>query len=190
MKPKVYSFVLLSSLMMCISSCMDYSQAGSTESAQENQLNDGQIINIMMTVDKGEIAFAQNGLKKNLNIQVNRYAKYLVHQHKRNLETLIQLTKQWGLEPLESVISNSLITQGKQSGKAYDELQENELDMAFVDAMIKDHQAGLKLIDTQLLPQAKNPQLKIFVEQFRAMVSNHLEKGLEMERMLQNIQKY
>jgi putative membrane protein len=151
---------------------------------QEQQLGEGQIINIMMAVDKGEIAAAQQATQKKVSPAVDLYAKYLIQQHQRNLEELTQLAKQLRLEPQESAISTSLVNNGKHDLKAQDELQDNAFDKAFIAAMIKDHQAGLELIDTKLIPQTKNPQLKVFVEQFRKMVAEHLEKGREVQKTL------
>ncbi len=148
---------------------------------QEQQLGDNQIVKIMMTVDKGEIAAAQEAKGKKVSPSVEVYAKYLIQQHQRNLEELTELAKQLGLRPKESAISNSLATNGKHGLKALGKLQGRAFDKAYIDAMVKGHQEGLELIDTKVLPQTKNPQLKAFVEQFRDIVSEHLEKGLEIQ---------
>jgi putative membrane protein len=181
MKPSFCAYVFLGSVLLFVSSCSDHSKSNRVESVQEQQLGDGQIINIMMTVDKGEIAAAQEASKKKVSPPVDLYAKYLLQQHQKNLEELTQLTKQLGLEPKESVISISLVTNGKQDLKTLSELQDRAFDKAYIDAMIKEHQEGLQLIDTKLLTQTKNPQLKAFVEQFRKMVSDHIEKGLQVQ---------
>ena len=184
MKFSFWSFMLLSILSLFVSSCSEYSKSTHADSMHEQQLSDNQIINIMMTVDKGEISAAEEATKKKVSPAVDLYAKYLIQQHQRNLEVLTQLAKQLGLEPKESAISNSLVKQGKHGLKKLDELKDKVFDKAFIDAMVKDHQDGLHLIDTKLLPQTKNPQLKEFVEQFRHMVSDHLEKGLQIQRTL------
>lgn len=184
MKPSFYAFVICSSLLLFVSSCSDYSKSTHAGSTQEQHLGDSQIIDIMMTVDKGEIAAAQEATKKKVSPSVESYAKYLIQQHQRNLEELAQLAKQLGLEPKESDISNSLVTGGKHDLKTLGALQDQAFDKAFIATMVKGHQEGLQLIDTKLFPQTKNPQLKVFVEQFRRMVADHLEKGLEIQKTL------
>ena len=179
MKPIFCMFVFFGSLLLSVSSCSDHSR-----SVQEQQLEDSQILNIMMTVDKGEIATSEEATKKKVSPSVDFYAKYLIQQHQKNLEELTQLAKQLGLEPKESGISNSLDTSGKNDLKAFDALQGKAFDKAFIDAMVKEHQGGLELIETKLLPDTKNPQLKVAVEHFRKMVSDHLEKGLKIQKTL------
>ena len=182
MKLHLCVFVFFSSLLLLVPGYSEPSK--SSESLQEQQLDDSQIIDIMMTVDKGEIAAAQEALTKKVSPSVDLYAKYLIKQHGKNLEELTQLAKQLGLEPKESTISNSMALSGKSGLKSLDELQGQAFDKAFIDAMVKGHQGGLELVDTKLLPQTKNPQLKVFVEQFRGMVSKHLEKALKVQKTL------
>lgn len=184
MKKKFVSFVFLSSLLLFVSSCSEQSQSTRVAPGQEQQLSESQIINIMMTVDKGEIAASQTATENKVSPLVDSYAKYLIQQHQRNLEELTKLAQQWELKPQESAISNSLVDSGKQDRKALEKLQGQALDKAYIDTMIKEHQEGLDLIDTKLLPQANNSQLKIIVEHFRHMVSEHLENGLEVQRTL------
>lgn len=182
MKPIFCAFIFLSSLLM-MTSCSEQSKLTRAE-AEDQQLADNQIINIMMTIDKGEIAAAQEAKNKQASPAVNGYAKYLIDQHQRNLEELTQLAKQLGLEPKDSAISKTLSTDGENDLKKLHKLQGKEFDKAFIDAMVKGHQGGLEVVDTKLLLQAKNPQLKSFVEQFRKMVSNHLEEGLKIQQTL------
>lgn len=184
MKSNFYAFIFVSGMLLLASGCSDHSQSTRSGSAQEQQLEDSQIINIMMTVDKGEIAAAQEAAKRKASPVVDLYAKYLIQQHQNSLEGLTQFAKQLGLKPKESTIANSIANGGKNDLKALAELQDEAFDKAFIDAMIKEHQEGLKLIDSKLLPQTKNPQLKAVVEQFRQMVSNHLEAGFEIQRTL------
>lgn len=181
MKPQFYAYIFLSGLLLSVSSCADHSKSVAKEAVKEQQLQDGQIINIMMTVDKGEIATAQEAIKKGLSPSVEVYAKYLLEQHQQNLQELTTLAQQLQLEPKDSIISHTLSIDGEAGLEGLKALQSTALDKAFIDAMVKGHQDGLKLIDTTLLPQAKNPQLKAAVEQFRSMVAEHLEKGRALQ---------
>lgn len=184
MKPSLFTFIFFSSIVLVVSSCSDHSKPTSTESTQEKHLEDSQILNIMMTVDKGEIAAAQVAIHKKTSPVVDSYAKYLLQQHQKNLEALTQLAQQLGLVLKESAISNSMVASGKDELKSLEALQNQAFDKAYIDGMVKGHQGGLQLIDTKLLPQTKNPQLKVSVEQFRKMVSDHLEKALEIQKTL------
>lgn len=181
---KKFIFVVYISLSLVVSGCSNNYQSVSVGTQEKQMLDDGQIINIMMTVDKGEIAASQEALKKKSSSIVNNYANYLIQQHQSNLDQLMKLSNQSGIKPKESTISNSLVAQGKDGYQELGKLQGKEFDKAFIDAMVKGHQDGLKLIDTKLLQQAKNPQVKASLEQFRTMVADHLEKALKIQSLL------
>ncbi len=180
MKSIFYTFVIFTSLLFA-SSCSESTPA---KTAQQQQLSDNQILNIMMTVDKEEIAASQLATKKYMSSSVDNYAKYLIHMHQQNLNKLTALATQLKLTPTESDISNSMISGGKENLKKLDELQGAAFDKAFMNAMVTGHQNGLKLIDTTLLPETQNPKLKVSVKQFRKMVADHLEKGLKVQQHL------
>lgn len=184
MKSNFCAFVFFSSFLFLGSSYSDFTESTRVEAVQEQQLDDSQIINIMMTVDKGELSAVQEATKRKLPASIDLYAKYLIQQHQQNLEELSLLAKQLNMQPKVSVISTSMVASGQNEIKALNELQGNAFDKAFIDSIVKGHKEGLDLIDTKLLPQTKNPQLKAFVEKFRSMVLEHLEKGIKIQKTL------
>lgn len=151
-------------------------------SVQEQGLDDGQIVQIMMAINEGEITAAKEALKKKLTPSVESYANYLLQQHQQNQEELLALTKQLQLEPQDSPVSQTVETSGKGDLRDLEALQGPAFDKAYVDTMVKEHQGGLNVIESKLIPQAKNAQLKSFVEKFRTMVSLHLQKGKELQK--------
>lgn len=186
MKKKLCALIISGGFLLLCSGCSNQHSNSSSDSSQDQQLGDAQILNILMTVDKGEIAASQVALKKQLSAPINAYAKLLIQQHERNLQELTLLSKNLELDPKDSAISKSLDASGKKDLKAMDEMQGRAFELSYIDIMIKEHQEGLELIDTKLLPQTKNPELRIYVEQFRKMVADHLQKGRNVQMLLKN----
>lgn len=149
---------------------------------QKQKLEDRQVVEIMMDVDKGEIAASKEAFKKNMNKPVKLYALFLIEQHEANLERLTQLAKEIGLEPAESPQSISMASHGKEGLEKLSALDGGPFEKAFIDAMVKGHQGGLNLIDTKLSREVTNPQLKSFLVSFRAMVADHLQKALVLQK--------
>jgi putative membrane protein len=167
---------LLTGLLFCFTGC--------SEMSSDKQLSEGQIINIMMTVDKNEILASQEALKKNANPEVQTYANYLIQEHQKNMDALVQLARQAQTPPSDSDISNTLTSDGKKEVKKLSETQDKDFDKAYIAAMVKDHKDGLNLIDKKLLPHSKNPQLRTSVDAFRKMVAEHLERAEKIEKSL------
>lgn len=179
MKIVFYTFIIFASLNL--SGCVG---SATSKPTQEQQLTSNQIINIMMAVDKMEIDLPKIATKKEPAPLVKHFAEYLIRQHQNNLDELTLLTNEWKMEPQKSSISDSLNANSKQMAEKLEGLQGTEFDTAYIDAMVKSHQAGLNLIHTKLMPQAKTPQMEEIVEQFRKMVARHLEKALKVQKRL------
>ena len=185
MNSRFFLYVFFNCLMLGVSGVVDQ-RAIYAEATHEQQLDDAQIVNIMMTVNKAEITAAEDVLKRNVSPAVKDYAKTLLQQHETNQKQLLELTKQLGIEPKESPISNDVEKGGKEDLTSIEKLEGPAFDKAYINAMVKEHQGGLKVIETKLFPQATNPQLKAFVDKFRNMVYSHFEKGLQLQRNLAN----
>jgi putative membrane protein len=52
-----------------------------------------------------------------------------------------------------------------------------DFDRDYIAAQIQEHQAALDLIDSILLVQVKNPELKAAIEAFRPKVEHHLNEA-------------
>ena len=173
---KLSSLAFLSSILLFVSCSMP--------SKPTIELNNSQIIEIMMTVDKLEIAAAKVAKKKMTTPPVGAFADYLMQQHQENLDELIQLTRQLNIEPQESAISKKLVADRDALVESLSKLDGKQFDVAYVEAMIKSHRDGLELIDSELLPQVQTARWKSVVEKFRAMVKRHLERGLAVQKTL------
>ena len=194
-KTKFILMASLSSLLLLTTACswdqskQIHSSKGSAESNEASDSKEGiedrQIIDVIMTIDKNEIALAKEVSKKGGNKKVELFAKYLIRQHERNLDHLIKLAKEVGLEPLSSPLSTTLAADGQEGLKKLSALNGKEFDKAFIDAMVKGHEAGLALIDSNLSKNATNPHLKTFIGHTRAMVDDHFHKALRLQKTVE-----
>jgi len=150
----------------------------------KQQVEDRKIVDIIMTVDKNEIAAANVAATKQINPRVKRYAAYLHQQHEQNLSQLVALAQNNDLQPLASTTSSALVNDGRQELKMLNGLTGSAFEKAYIKAMIDGHKAGLKLIDTTLLPQAKTPSLKSFLKTTREMVVHHLRSAIRLQHEL------
>lgn len=147
---------------------------------------DAEIIKIMMTVDKNEIAAANLTLNKDTQPYVEQYAKYLLKQHTSNLNYLMRFSQTYQIRPQESDISRSLEKAGLKELTMLKTLNGKKFAYTYVKHMIDDHKAGLQLIDHNLLQNVTNEKLKHLVEEFRMMVNNHLQKGLALQSIIKH----
>lgn len=146
-------------------------------SQHEMQKKDGQIVEILMIIDAGEIKAAKVALKRTSKPNVKDFANLMIRDHGKNL----QEAKKLGISPVVSEKSKLLEKNGKNGLKNLKSVPENEFNKTYIDAMVTGHKQALEALDTELLPKASSPELIKFLKATRIAVKHHLEMAEEMQ---------
>jgi len=154
-----------------------------TESTAQNR-KDGGIIGELVALNNNEIMASQEAVQKATNHSVKRYAEMIERDHKKNLDQVLKLSEKLGIAPIETKAVSSLQHAGKKEVKQLSALNGANFDKAYIDDMVKDHTAALKLLDHHLV-KATNPALKAQVERTRPHIVAHLEKGKKIQQELE-----
>lgn len=156
------------------------------QAVQTQRLTDGQILAIILAVDQSEMAAAKEIDQKGVQGSVREYADYLYQQHHQNSLFLTKLAQQLHITPVSSTIETSVKTDGVKGLHNLQALTGPSLDTAYMSAMVKGHAGGLHLIDTTLLKDVSNPQLKAAIVSFRKIVAHHEALGLKVQTNLEH----
>jgi len=146
------------------------------------RITDEQIIGIITAVDESEISAANIAKTKSTSLEVSRYARYLHKQHLHNLSSLKNLEHETGLSPMKSAQFTAITKDSRSEASMLTPLNGRAFESAYIDSMVKGHAGGLKLINTVLLKEVTNVKLKKFIENFRTLVTRHLEKGEKIQK--------
>ena len=180
MKPNLCKFIILNTLILLAVGCIQHKP----KPEATPKLNDGQIVDILQTVNKLEISTSEIALKKKGTLQLEAYAQYMIDQHEKKREELKELADRLNIKEEASPISEKLSAERKEMIDSLSELKGEAFDKAYIDAMVQSHEGGLHLLETMLIPEAQNAQLRDFVVQFKEMVEHHLERAKEVQKSL------
>lgn len=147
-------------------------------------LKEGQVVEILNSINTNEINAAKLALKKTSNPGVKAFAHTMDADHSLNLVATKKLAGQLNLVPEASAKSTSIQAKGKAGLQKLESLSGKEFDTAYAKAMVHGHEKALKIIDTKLLPNAKNPQLTNFLKVTRATVTHHLQMAEALQKKL------
>lgn len=160
------------------------STAASTPAAAA-PLTDGQILKVAEAVDKGEIEQSKEVQKKAHNPQVKKLAAELIQHHTKSKQKGQTLGKKAQLTPEDSTVSSEL------SAKAEENLQTIKTaadakgaETAFVDGQIRQHETVLELLNTRLIPNAMNADLKAQLEETRKMIETQIEDARRVKQAM------
>ncbi|HSW92985.1 MAG TPA: DUF4142 domain-containing protein [Gammaproteobacteria bacterium] len=130
-------------------------------------------------IDKNEILIAAVAQNKQLNADIMDFAKMMIDQHGNNLTQILDMIK--NEHPLTGGEADQLTAEGKQGLMKLGAMNGDAFATAYVNAMVKGHEAALNLIDTKLMKTATSPDVKKFLSETRAAVMVHLAHAKKLQ---------
>lgn len=142
--------------------------------------NDNEIAKIVETVNTGEIKMAEYAKKTSKNEEVKKFAEHMITDHSMNDKKADAL----GVTPLENAKSLAMKKESEDSMNKIISLRGAEFDKAYIADQLKVHEKVLNDLKTNLIPNAKNPDLKAHLEMTAKKVETHIEHAKSIQSTL------
>ena len=150
----------------------------------EKMLTDAEIVMITSTANQGEIEMAQLAAKNASSPEVKNFAAMMLTQH-RDMETKGKaLATKAKITPADSDAAAALKTDASSTVGSLKAQKGKDFDKAYIDSQVKAHREVLSIIDSKLLPNAQNGELKAQLTEARGHVAAHLAKAEEIQQKL------
>lgn len=148
-----------------------------SESGRNAALTDGEIVQILATVDNGEIAQAQVALTKTSTPQVRDFANMMISQHTTSKQRASDLATQTKIVPSPSAQANQLQTKGAKMLETLNAADPSDFDKMYIQSQIDQHKEVLEMLNDKLIPAAKDPTLKQQLTETQNMVQHHIDQA-------------
>ena len=139
------------------------------------RLDDGEIGEVVDTIDDAEIAAGELVMDKSHDPAVKELAAGVVKEHKRINQDLGALMLRLVIPPRDSDLSRSLSEQAEANLARLEGLEGTALDQAFLEGRVAMNRDLLVALDQSLVPSATNQDLEEFVAALRPMLATHLQ---------------
>jgi putative membrane protein len=141
--------------------------------AQGAKPNDAQIAHIAYTADNIDIAAAKQALAKTKNPQVREFAQEMVRDHSAVNDKALALVKKLGVTPEDNPTSQSLQAAAKQKLADLGKLSGKAFDVAYAENEVAYHKAVDGALESTLIPNAQNAELKSLLETGLKLFQEH-----------------
>ncbi len=141
---------------------------------------DPQIAHIVVTANTIDVA-AGKLAQKSKNKEVRDFAKLMVTDHMAVNKQATALAKKLKVTPEDNDTSKALSKGHEENMAKLKTLKGTEFDKAYAEHEVAYHQQVLDAIDTALIPNAKNEELKTLLEKTRPAIAAHLEHAKKMQ---------
>jgi putative membrane protein len=145
-------------------------------------LTDADIGAIVSALNMGEIEQGNLAKDKAVRGSVKKFAEMMVTEHTAAQMRATALLTRLGITPTENATSTMVKMEATTVLNNLKTLSGSAFDSAYVDSQVTMHQRALDIMDMQLLPNAKNAELKAELTTARASVAMHLNEA----KMLQS----
>jgi putative membrane protein len=144
-------------------------------------LSDAEVAGVALELNSGEAMIGGLATTRAKAAAVKSFAAKMVTDHGGAVTRLEKLFKMINVTPGPSPQREMVAATGMATMTKLMPLSGAAFDKAYVDSQVEMHTAALALLDTALIPSAKNAQLKTELTSMRATVAAHLMTATELQ---------
>lgn len=142
---------------------------------------DGASMGILIAINEHEIMASMEAQRRRVSPQVLAFATKLHQQHGQNLARTMELAQKIKISPTENESVSLLREKGARELATLVPLTGEQFEKAYLDAMVKDHQQALTVIDG-LRIGGKSDELQTHLTETRAHVAAHLDEATKLQQ--------
>jgi putative membrane protein len=148
------------------------------------KVTDPQIAAIVVAANQVDIDAGQYAVGKTHNAEVKAFAQTMVTDHTAVNNSAVDLVTKLKVTPEANDTSRALTAGGEKNVSALHALDGAAFDKAYVDHEVAYHEQVLQALDTVLVPNAQNSELKALLVKVRPAFVAHLEHAKHLQMSL------
>ena len=152
--------------------------------AQGTGPTDPQIAAIVVTANQVDIDAGKLAKSKSHSKDVKQFAQLMITDHSGVNKSATELVQKLHVTPESNATSESLQKGGDENLAALKELHGHAFDRGYIDHEVAYHQSVLDALDTTLIPNAHNAELKELLVKVRPAFVSHLEHAKHLQSTL------
>ncbi|WP_044891700.1 DUF4142 domain-containing protein [Opitutus terrae] len=147
-------------------------------------VTDAQIAAIVVAANQVDVDAGKLAADKASSSEVKGFANTMVTDHTAVNQSAVGLVTKLKVTPEANDTSRALTAGGDENLAALRKLRGKEFDRAYVDHEVTYHEQVLSAIDTVLIPNAQNAELKALLVKVRPAFVAHLEHAKHLQASL------
>lgn len=159
------------------------SPAMASEEAMDEaaEMSDGQIAGVVNVANDQAVSAAKTAQKSATNKALVEYANSVIRDHERFTAEFNAILSKVAVKAEESGTTVALRASGLRDAATLLMLKGADFDKKFLHQHIAAEQYFIELLDTSLIPAAKNPEIKSYIQSMRGDLVKCLEAGKALQ---------
>lgn len=132
---------------------------------------------ILRVINAGEVETSAIARERSQNLDILRYARVMISDHTAMTALLDSL-----VQPVSDSVNAVSRTLSQEAAQLADTLRalEGGFNNTYIQRQIAAHEQAVLLLDTALIPSARNPQLKKLLQELRPAMVAHLQRARQI----------
>ncbi|HEY8376598.1 MAG TPA: DUF4142 domain-containing protein, partial [Nannocystis sp.] len=157
-------------------------QEAEVKAPPEHLTNDDEIYGVLEEINDQAIEQAEYAAKWAKSQRVRELASTIMADHAAFRERADATRERLGLRKTGSRLADEVEKNSKQSIEIMKKVEKGDpLDKSYVDIQVDAHRLWIEYIDTKLMPQAQMPDLRVELNNFRAVLERHYDLAREIQ---------
>ena len=151
-------------------------------SSQEKKLSDAEIASIAVTANRVDINAGELAKTKSKNKEVINFANTMINDHKAVIAQAVALVTKLKVTPKDNAVSKKLLADAENTNKMLRAKSGKQFDKAYIDNEVAYHKAVIATVETVLVPQSENAELKQLLQNVLPALRTHLEHAEMLQK--------
>lgn len=143
------------------------------------RMDSGEILQVLHTINDGEIKQAQLALQKSDDPQVQATARMIIKDHSISNQRITALTDTTGANLKPSPLNQDIQAQASKIEDELTELSGAEFDRTYLQKQVELHEVALDTVRTELLPSAQDPRVRRLLSETTPKLERHQQEAEE-----------
>lgn len=147
-------------------------------------VTDANISSFAQTYNTGAVQISQLAVTRSTNPAVRSFAQMIAHDHTMANQQLSAVLSSRQIQPAPSSLTQEVQNFDSQTMASLQSRSGTDFDRAYLDAEISEHQWVINQLDSTLIPQARDSELRAYLKAGRTLEAKHLQEAQQLRSSL------
>lgn len=143
-------------------------------SQTKTKLTDPEVASIAVVANQIDISYAELAKQKSKDAEVLKFAATMATDHKAVIDQAVALATRLGVTPKDNAVSKQLQADAEKTRKSLAAKSGASFDKAYIDNEVAYHKAVIAVLETRLIPESENKELKDLLTNVMPAFKAHL----------------
>lgn len=151
---------------------------------EETKLSDPEVASVAVTANQIDIDYAEIALTRTTTPEVLNFAKTMANDHKAVIDQAVALAGKLKVTPQTNSLTRKLLADADKTKKMLREKKGRSFDRAYIKNEVEYHKAVIGAVETVLIPETENEELKALLQRVLPALKAHLSHAEMLQKSI------